>query len=86
LILKSPLKGVTLFNVPDEDIEKALEQIELIDSLLPKALPLYINHPWATEGVRQHYIIKLAEAGDLKERIERLTENPDTDPYLNIEI
>ena len=66
--------------------EKALEQIELIDSLLPKALPLYINHPWVSENIRERYKQRLANAGELMEVIERVTTNPDTNKYLEIEI
>jgi hypothetical protein len=73
-------------NMSEENIEIALEQINLIDNLLPKAFPLYINYKWVSEDVRRHYLTKLAEAGDLKEIIDRVTINPDTDPYLNIEI
>lgn len=69
----------------DEDIlAKALEECELIDSLLPRALPLYINKEWSTPLVREFYKQKLADAGALKEVIDRVTENPDTGP-LEIE-
>ena len=65
-------------NLPVEHIEEALDQIELIDSLLPEALPLYINHQWISSAIRERYKERLANAAELLEIIERVTNNPDT--------
>ena len=71
-------------NMSDEIILKSLEEIELIDSLLPRELPKYINYTWSTELSRNHYKLKLAEAGELKRILDKVTESPDTGP-LEIE-
>ena len=55
-----------------EDIGKAIEEIALIDSLLPRALPLYINKEWSTKEAADHYKTKLAEAGELKALIDKI--------------
>jgi len=68
------------------EVFKAMEEIQLIDSLHPKALPLYINHKWSNEEVHNHYKLKLSEAGDLLERVKRLSKNPDNSPVIDIEI
>lgn len=68
----------------DDIIGKALEECELIDKTLPNALPLYINKEWASPLVREYYKLKLADAGALKDVIDKVTENPDTGP-LEIE-
>lgn len=74
------------FNKSAEEIETAIEQIDLIDNLIPEALPLYINHEWVSKEVREHYKEKLANAGELQEIIKRVTENPDKGPIFEIEI
>lgn len=69
----------------DDMIGKAIEECDFIDTLLPKALPLYINKEWSSPLVQEYYKLKLANAGVLKEVIDRVTENPDTGP-LEIEL
>lgn len=67
-----------MYNVPDEKIEEALNQIDLIDRIFPEDLPLYINHPWVSDQIRERYNMRLANASELLEIIERVTNNPDT--------
>lgn len=62
----------------DVIIHKSLEEIELIDSLLPRELPKYINYKWSSDIVYSHYKLKLADAGELRRIIEKVSKNPDT--------
>jgi hypothetical protein len=73
-------------NMSDGDIEKALEECELMDNIIPEALPLYINYQWTTEGVRRRYLGLLEDALNLAERNKKLIENPDTSKFLEINI
>lgn len=68
-----------------DEIEKALKECELIDSLIPEALPLYINHKWVTEDIRRRYLNMLEDAENLMERNERLSKNLDNGEYLKVE-
>lgn len=73
-------------NKSAEEIATAIEQIDLIDNLIPDALPLYINHEWISKEVNDQYKGKLANAGEIQEIIKRVTENPDRGPIFEIEI
>lgn len=55
-----------------EDIGKTIEEIALIDNLLPRALPLYINKEWSSKQAADHYKTKLAEAGELQALIDKI--------------
>lgn len=73
-------------NISEKDIERALEECALMDNLIPEALPLYINYVWVNEIIRRRYINLLEDAQNLKERNDRLANNPDTSKFLEIEI
>jgi hypothetical protein len=73
-------------NMSEEDIERAIKECELMDNLIPEALPLYINYVWVNEIIRRRYLNLLEDAQNLKERNDRLTINPDTSKFLEIDI
>jgi hypothetical protein len=71
-------------NLSDDLIRESIEEIELIDSLLPRELPKYINYKWSSESVNSHYKLKLAEAGELRRVIDKVSKDQNTGP-LEIE-
>ena len=62
------------------DIHRAIEEHNLIDSLLPHALPLYINYEWVNDEVARKYRDKLSNAPELIETINRLGKQKETGP------
>lgn len=73
-------------NISEKDIERALEECALMDNLIPEALPLYINYVWVNEDIRRRYLNLLEDAQNLMDRNDRLTINPDTSKFLEIDI
>lgn len=63
---------IELWGPPLNWDEDETTQANLIDSLLPESLPLYINYEWASNRVEKRFVEKLRKANIIIEFIEKI--------------